>query len=295
MFSRLTTTFWRSSSDCALFVSRYCVSASSLAFTFAVAFVELGVDPVEHLPGVVQPEVEILRGVFLGQRVGGQRGEVGVGVAVDDVHQPGLGHGCARTRPRGTPTRATASCVSSSGTAGAAACRVGFETSARIHEDADARACLINVIGSRGFGRVPVEVGMLLELQFQHDPPPELAARQDLFLRAVVRRRLLPVARIVHAEVADRRAPLVLDLNPGRRLVHRDRRVGLHHHRGDDEDEGGAGHAAVLEDGVEAVQEMDRLPAAGRRQRHGRHVVPGQGPRSKLLGIEHLRGVRRRY
>ena len=87
--------------------------------------------------------------------------------------------------------------------------------------------------------------------------------------------------------VVDRGAAFVLDLDPGRGLVDRDGGVGLHHHRGDDEGEGGAGDAPMLEDGVEAVQDVDGLAAADGRHRQRAAAVRRNHPRPYLLGIEH--------
>ena len=42
-------------------------------------------------------------------------------------------------------------------------------------------------------------------------------------------------------------------------MVHRDGRVGLDHHHGDDEHERGARQTPMLEDGVQPIEEMDGL------------------------------------
>jgi hypothetical protein len=128
---------------------------------------------------------------------------------------------------------------------------------------------------------------MVFEVQPPDHPPRQLAAPENLILRAVIRRRFLPERRVVHAEIADRRAALVFDLDSRRGLVDRNRRVGLHHHRGDDEQERGSREPAMLEDGIEPVEEMDRLAAAARGQRDHARRVCGQPPRAQLLGVEH--------
>ena len=69
-----------------------------------------------------------------------------------------------------------ASIAVSSGPAVGAAPAPVWTMSPRTQADADARACRINVIGSRGLRRVAVEIGMVLEIQLPHDPARQLAA-----------------------------------------------------------------------------------------------------------------------
>ena len=42
-------------------------------------------NPPEHLVGVLQAEIEVLLRVFLGERVGGLRGEIRIAVTVEDA------------------------------------------------------------------------------------------------------------------------------------------------------------------------------------------------------------------
>jgi hypothetical protein len=151
----------------------------------------------------------------------------------------------------------------------------GFAIKPRTQPLRSLRACLSSDSGSRGFGALPLK----------NHAAPDLAAPHDLVLRRVVRLHRRVVHRLAHAHVADRRRALVGNLDLCRREIGRDRRIRLDHHRAEHQQERGGRDAAVLDDGVEAVEDMNRL--AGRRQRHGGRRVGRQARRSHLLGIEH--------
>ena len=144
--------FCFSSSDRALFASRYCVRAR-----FAVAELLLpgaSARSSSH-PSILsvfwQPQVDVLLRVLLGERVGRQRGELRIAVPVEDRHEP-----CRRARARSsTPPRnaliSPASCAHlRPAPGGGAAGFAGFEIRLRTQALAAARAWRTSEIGSRG-------------------------------------------------------------------------------------------------------------------------------------------------
>ncbi len=91
------------------------------------------------------------------------------------------------------------------------------------------------------------------------DALTQRAALHDAVLGLDVLGPVRPVGGIVRTDRDERLAAFVLDLDPRLRLVDRDRRVGLQHHHRDDQHERGPGQPAMFEDGVQPVEQVDRL------------------------------------
>jgi hypothetical protein len=90
-----------------------------------------------------------------------------------------------------------------------------------------------------------------------------------------------------HAQRADTRRPLVLDLDLRYRPVHRDRRVGLQHHQADHDDERRTGEAAVTVDGREAVEDVRPSGCARCCGPPDGEIAGRGGGLLEVLGVEH--------